>query len=98
MGMPRRCKGAAVWLEPDGCSRALIEQKPVSEANMTTLSHFALPFAAGLLLLLGACDSADLPEEASQGANPTIPEPSQGMLPRVNVCLLYTSDAADDLL
>ena len=52
---------------------------------MTTLSHFALPFAAGLLLLLGACDSADLPEEASQGANPTIPEPSQGMLPRVNV-------------
>src|SRR5680860_1548909 len=85
MGMPRRCKGASIWLETDGCSRALVEQKPVSEANMNTLSHYALPFAAGLPLLLGACDSADLPEEASQGANPTIPEPSQGILPRVNV-------------
>jgi len=52
---------------------------------MSTFSKCAVPFAAALILLLGACDSADLPEEASQGANPTIPEPSQGVLPTVNV-------------
>ena len=52
---------------------------------MSTFTRCAVPFAAALILLLGACDSADLPEEASQGANPTIPEPSQGVIPTVNV-------------
>jgi glucose/arabinose dehydrogenase len=52
---------------------------------MTQLSHTAIAVAAGLALLLTACDSADLPEEAAQGQNPTIPEPSQGLLPTVNV-------------
>lgn len=52
---------------------------------MPSFSKCALPLAAVLILLLGACDSADLPEEASQGANPTIPEPSDGVVPTVNV-------------
>jgi glucose/arabinose dehydrogenase len=52
---------------------------------MTTFSTTAIALAAGLALLLTACDSADLPEEASQGPNPTIPEPSSGVVPTVNV-------------
>lgn len=52
---------------------------------MPSFSKCALPLAAVVVLLLGACDSADLPEEASQGANPTIPEPSDGVVPTVNV-------------
>jgi glucose/arabinose dehydrogenase len=52
---------------------------------MPSFSKCALPLAAVPILLLGACDSADLPEEASQGANPTIPEPSDGVVPTVNV-------------
>jgi len=52
---------------------------------MTALSTTAIALAAGLALLLTACDSADLPEEASQGPNPTIPEPSGAMVPTVNV-------------
>jgi len=52
---------------------------------MPSFSKCALPLAAVAILLLGACDSADLPEEASQGANPTIPEPSDGVVPTVNV-------------
>lgn len=51
---------------------------------MSTLKY-ALPLAAGVILLLAACDSADLPEEAAQGAHPTLPEPSQGVVPTVNV-------------
>jgi glucose/arabinose dehydrogenase len=52
---------------------------------MTLNSRVALPFALGLALLLGACDSADLPEEAAQGPDPQIPEPSSGLIPTVNV-------------
>jgi glucose/arabinose dehydrogenase len=52
---------------------------------MRTPFKCALPLAIGLAVLLAACDSADLPEEASQGANPTIPEPSSGVVPTVNV-------------
>jgi glucose/arabinose dehydrogenase len=52
---------------------------------MRSFTTFALPLAVGLALFLTACDSADLPEEASQGANPTIPEPSGGVIPTVNV-------------
>lgn len=52
---------------------------------MRTPLKSALPLAIGLAVLLAACDSADLPEEASQGANPTIPEPSSGVVPTVNV-------------
>ena len=52
---------------------------------MTTFSMTAIAMVAGLALLLTACDSADLPEEASQGPNPNIPEPSSGVVPTVNV-------------
>lgn len=52
---------------------------------MRPVTTLALPFAVGLILLLAACDSADLPEEASQGSNPTLPEPSDGVIPTVNV-------------
>lgn len=52
---------------------------------MRSLPTLALPLAVGFALFLAACDSADLPEEASQGANPTIPEPSDGVVPTVNV-------------
>ncbi|ODR96050.1 sorbosone dehydrogenase [Methyloceanibacter superfactus] len=56
---------------------------------MTAIPRTAIPrtaiAAGGLALLVSACDSADLPEEASQGPNPTIPEPSQAVVPTVNV-------------
>jgi glucose/arabinose dehydrogenase len=35
--------------------------------------------------LLLACDAADLPEEASQGENPALPQPSPGLMPTINV-------------
>jgi len=45
----------------------------------------ALPIVVGLTLFVTACDSADLPEQASQGPNPTIPEPDSGLVPTINV-------------
>jgi glucose/arabinose dehydrogenase len=35
--------------------------------------------------LLLACDAADVPEEASVGPNPALPEPSRGLVPTINV-------------
>ncbi len=52
---------------------------------MAVFPRIAVAAAAGLALLAAGCDSADLPEEASQGANPTIPEPTQAVVPTVNV-------------
>lgn len=49
------------------------------------MSRSALPGFA-LLLLLAACeDPAKLPEEATTGATPTLPKPSQALIPTVNV-------------
>jgi glucose/arabinose dehydrogenase len=52
---------------------------------MPTSFKYTLPLAAGLALLLAGCDSANLPEEASQGGNPAIPEPGNAVVPTVNV-------------
>jgi glucose/arabinose dehydrogenase len=41
------------------------------------------PLFVLLTLLLGACDSAELPDEQTQGPNPTIPAPSEAFLPTV---------------
>jgi glucose/arabinose dehydrogenase len=48
-------------------------------------ARITIPSVAGLALLLLACDAADLPEEASQGANPALPQPSSGLMPTINV-------------
>jgi glucose/arabinose dehydrogenase len=42
---------------------------------------------ASLLLLAGCGDSAKLPEQASTGANPPIPEPTTSLLPTVNIAV-----------
>ncbi len=36
-------------------------------------------------LLLGGCDSAELPEEQTQGPAPTIPAPNEALIPTVNI-------------
>jgi glucose/arabinose dehydrogenase len=38
-----------------------------------------------LTLLVAACDSAELPEEQTQGPNPKIPPPSEALVPTVNL-------------
>jgi glucose/arabinose dehydrogenase len=48
-------------------------------------SRTTVPIAAVLTLLLLACDAADVPEEASQGPNPALPEPSGELVPTINV-------------
>src|SRR4051812_48978123 len=40
-----------------------------------------------LLLLAGCGDSAKLPEQASTGSNPPIPEPTTSLLPTVNIAV-----------
>jgi glucose/arabinose dehydrogenase len=40
---------------------------------------------AGVLVLAACGDTADLPEDASTGVNPTIPEPTQTLIPTVNI-------------
>jgi glucose/arabinose dehydrogenase len=45
----------------------------------------ALSAASVALLLSGCGDSAKLPEQASTGANPPIPEPNKSFIPTVNV-------------
>ena len=42
---------------------------------------------ASLLLLPGCGDSAKLPEQASTGSNPPIPEPNKSLLPTVNIAV-----------
>lgn len=41
--------------------------------------------ASALPLLLAACDEAKLPEQATHGANPTLPEPNKSLIPTVNI-------------
>jgi glucose/arabinose dehydrogenase len=43
--------------------------------------------AISLLLLAGCGDSAKLPEQASTGANPPLPEPTKTLLPTVNIAV-----------
>ena len=44
------------------------------------------PIAAALLLLLAGCrDSAELPEQAAQGPNPSLPAPNERLIPTVNI-------------
>ena len=50
-----------------------------------SFSKSTIPIAAGLALLLLACDAADLPEELTQGPSPALPEPSPGLMPTINV-------------
>jgi glucose/arabinose dehydrogenase len=38
-----------------------------------------------LSLLLAACDAADVPEHQAEGPNPTIPAPSDALIPTINV-------------
>ena len=38
-----------------------------------------------LTLLVAACDSAELSEEQTQGPNPTIPPPSEGLVPTIHL-------------
>jgi len=47
----------------------------------------AKAFIAGsMALLLAACgDSAKLPEEAAFGPNPTLPEPTETIIPTINI-------------
>ena len=48
--------------------------------------NFAVGLAAVSLLVLAGCgDSSKLPEQASHGPNPTIPEPTKTLIPTVNV-------------
>ena len=42
---------------------------------------------ASLLLLAGCGDAAKLPEQASTGPNPPIPEPNKSLLPTVNIAV-----------
>ena len=37
------------------------------------------------MLLIAACDSADVPEQQAQGPNPTLPAPSGALIPTVNL-------------
>ncbi len=42
--------------------------------------------AAALVLLLAGCrDSAELPEQATQGPNPTLPAPKERLIPTLNI-------------
>jgi glucose/arabinose dehydrogenase len=60
--------------------------KAILAPDMTrSFSRTTVPIAAGLALLLLACDVADVPEEASVGPNPALPEPSWGLVPTINV-------------
>ena len=44
------------------------------------------PIAAALLLLLAGCrDSAELPEQATQGPNPSLPAPKERLIPTLNI-------------
>ena len=43
--------------------------------------------SVSLLLLAGCGDAAKLPEQASTGANPPIPEPNKSLLPTVNIAV-----------
>ena len=38
-----------------------------------------------LVALLAACDVAELPVEETQGPNPTIPPPSEALIPAINI-------------
>jgi glucose/arabinose dehydrogenase len=50
---------------------------------MTAITRATMVLLAALLL--GACDSAELPVEETEGPNPTIPPPSEAMLPTINI-------------
>ena len=44
------------------------------------------PIAVALVLLLTGCrDSAELPEQATQGPNPTLPAPKERLIPTLNI-------------
>jgi glucose/arabinose dehydrogenase len=47
----------------------------------------AISIASLALLLAGCGDSAKLPEQASTGANPPIPEPNTSLIPTVNIAV-----------
>jgi len=62
------------------------------------------PIAAALLLLLAGCrDSAELPEQAAQGPNPSLPAPKERLIPTLNIAKATgwkqgeTPDAANGL-
>jgi glucose/arabinose dehydrogenase len=42
-------------------------------------------FGLLLTLVLAACDSAKVPEQETEGANPTIPSPSKTLIPTINL-------------
>lgn len=50
---------------------------------MTVLTRALV--AVSLTLLVAACDSAELPEEQTQGPNPKIPPPSEALIPTVHL-------------
>ena len=60
---------------------------------MTTITR---ALVVVLFALLMACDSAELPEEQTQGPNPTLPAPSGAPVPTVNLARAF-SDIANEL-
>jgi glucose/arabinose dehydrogenase len=71
-----------------GCKASAAEARKPADFPSARPQRKRLPARALLpmiVLALAACDSADLTEAQSQGPNPTLPPPSEEMLPAVNI-------------
>jgi glucose/arabinose dehydrogenase len=56
----------------------------VEAAVQMKITHCHVP-AFLFALLLAACDVAELPDTATEGPNPTIPPPSEALIPAINI-------------
>ena len=67
-----------------GLGAFLEKQAALGLSQIMTVLTRAL-FVVSLMLLVAACDSAELPEEQTQGPNPQIPPPSEALIPTINL-------------
>lgn len=85
MALPSHLKaGIAAWNKHCNKAAPIFQRSKVwSMARIRSLG--SLPFAVSLALLYGCGSTAQLPEEAGYGPNPTLPEPPFTLLPTVQV-------------
>src|SRR5918996_57760 len=80
-------RGIALAIGPQRVARLRVfHPQPAEVTVMTIRTTVRLSLAAFFVLALAGCgDSASLPEEAAQGRKPTIPEPTETLIPTLKI-------------